>query len=287
VRVINRSDLDALIPDDWYSRADAALEELERLPPEARQTFINANATIWRELKQHLNRISHGKCWYSEVLIADTDLEVEHFRPKGKISKAATPHRGYWWLAFNHNNLRLASPLVNKRRTDARQGDVQGKGSFFPLLDETNRVPDDSLPPRDTRHERPVLIDPCNGADVMLLDYSIERGKVSERFTVDQNEIRFKRAKASIEFYHLNEGTLIKKRKGLQVRIERLAQRIDDLAQRQESTGLSAEQEREYGEVFHELSSLIGASAEFSAFARACINQRGNRGWTEALLISA
>lgn len=158
MRHIRQNDLMGSISDAWSEGSKTALEMLKTKRIEERRDFFIKNYTIWSNLKTAMAALSHDKCWYSEKRIAVSELEVDHFRPKSRVTGATPPHKGYWWLAFDWKNFRLAYSLINKRRTDSREGDVQGKGCYFPLVDETTRVPDNM--PASTAGERPKLIDP-------------------------------------------------------------------------------------------------------------------------------
>lgn len=286
MRHIKNSDLLGLMSEQWLKEAADALEILVGLPPENRSTFINENGKIWSDLKSALSKISHEKCWYSEARIAPSELEIDHFRPKNRVSKSKLPHKGYWWLSFQWTNFRLAYSLVNKRRRDPRDENIQGKGCYFPLIDEDARVTD--AKPAPTDRERPQLIDPCVKADVGLLDYAVEDGKVVERFTLVQDMERHERAKVSIDLFHLNEGTLIRDRHELQVAIRHAANRIEDLETLRESAGpLSKKDQEEYDLFINQIGDLINSASRFSSFARACVRQGGDRGWNTELLITA
>jgi hypothetical protein len=285
MRHIKKGDLLGYMPDTWIDEAERTLAELKTRLPEERSEFINKNYKLWSKLKLHMARISHEKCWYSEARLAISELEIDHFRPKNQVTGAKSPHNGYWWLAFTWSNFRLAYSLINKRRRDAREGDMQGKGCYFPLLNEDDRVPD--IEPCDTSRERPVLIDPCVKSDVALLGYDVENGKVVEAFGPEHQE-RYLRANRSIDLYHLNEGTLIRDRAELYTAMSHLMDRVERLCTVRETVGLlNEEQEEEYDSLINQLGNFINSASPFSAFARACLQQRGERGWNTNLLLSA
>jgi uncharacterized protein (TIGR02646 family) len=285
MRHIKQDDLLGLIGDDWLLRAEAALEALKQLPPEGRSKFIKDHSELWSELKEHLSKLSHEKCWYSEARVPLSELEIDHFRPKNRVTACLNQHSGYWWLAFEWKNFRLACSLANKRRHDIRGDAVFGKGCHFPLLDENARVPDAN--PADVTPEKPKLIDPCVMADVRLLDYAVEFGKVVERYDRVSDAVRHDRAKISIELYHLNEGTLIRDRKDLQVAVTFISRQIESLCRQREAGGLSAEQESEYDRLINQVSGYINATSRYSAFARACLLQQADLGCNKVLLVAS
>ena len=73
------------------------------------KAFIDANSGVWGEIKNELLEMSHGKCWYSEAPDAVSDWHVDHFRPKKRaLDEDKTEHEGYYWLAFDWKNYRIA-----------------------------------------------------------------------------------------------------------------------------------------------------------------------------------
>ncbi|WP_295240171.1 hypothetical protein [uncultured Brevundimonas sp.] len=285
MRYIKQTDLLKHVSDQWKQDAAAALDALSRLDTAARAKFIGDNGNIWSLLKAPMSALSHDKCWYSEKRIAISELEVDHWRPKNRVTGAKPPHKGYWWLAFDWKNFRLAYSLINKRRTDAREGNVQGKGCHFPLIDEADRVSDAAI--ASIAGERPKLIDPCIASDVLLLDYAVEDGLVVERHKAAEDAVRFERAKVSIDLFHLNEGNLIVDRHALYVAIDHWARRIEDLEERRAADSLTVNQEGEYVELINRVGDCINASAPFSAFTRACLRQKGDLGWNTELLATS
>lgn len=93
------------------------------------------------------DRHYRGKCCYTERR-RDTQLErdVEHFRPKGKVTGES--HPGYWWLAYDWDNLLIVCKVNN----------TVDKGSKFPLLKGGKRAKNEQ---DNLEDERPVLINPA------------------------------------------------------------------------------------------------------------------------------
>ncbi|MDH6265392.1 hypothetical protein M2360_000773 [Rhizobium sp. SG_E_25_P2] len=68
------------------------------------------------EVKEALEKLFHGKCSYCESYYSSTQpVDVEHFRPKGKVDGEET-HPGYWWLAMEWTNLLPSCIDCNRRR---------------------------------------------------------------------------------------------------------------------------------------------------------------------------
>lgn len=104
----------------------------------ARKTFLDtAGNKTWNHHKPSFEKLSHGKCWFTEANATVSDYAIEHFRPKKKIDlitskddypekRTASDINGYWWLAYELENLRLAAYKPN-----------QLKGNYFPLRSDS------------------------------------------------------------------------------------------------------------------------------------------------------
>ena len=105
---------------------------------------------LWNEdsIREALDeRHYRGKCCYTERR-RDIKLErdVEHFRPKGKVTDEN--HPGYWWLAYDWDNLLIACKVNN----------TIDKDNHFPLLGGGQRANTEA---DMLENERPVLINPA------------------------------------------------------------------------------------------------------------------------------
>ena len=157
-----------LVPKDLLDKAVAAQAELEQLPDEKRAELIKKNSQIWRDFKQHLSEMSYGKCWYSESPEAQSHLDVDHFRPKLEARREEKIcDRGYEWLAFSWENFRLSAQLSNRPNHNAETEETDGKGSWFPLLENSPKA---CWEDRCIDREQPMLLDPTNKADVRLIE---------------------------------------------------------------------------------------------------------------------
>lgn len=87
------------------------------------------NSDIVRET---LETIQKNKCCYCETKSTRSNNDVEHFRPKAAYSsnfKGDRRYPGYFWLAYDWDNLFLACQVCNQIF----------KNDFFPIEDETTR----------------------------------------------------------------------------------------------------------------------------------------------------
>jgi len=104
-----------------------------------------------RSVKEELIAMQHEKCAFCEAKpLHVSDGDVEHFRPKGGVRQADSEpleRPGYYWLAYEWNNLLFACERCNRRH----------KRNLFPLADPDRRA----RSPRDaSAHEAPIFIDP-------------------------------------------------------------------------------------------------------------------------------
>jgi uncharacterized protein (TIGR02646 family) len=102
-------------------------------------------------VKKALILAQHKKCCFCERLVGD-DGDVEHFRPKSaycqqKGKKFERP--GYYWLAYNWENLYLSCGPCNQRQ----------KKNLFPLADPANRA---QLHNNNITVEEPLFVNPSN-----------------------------------------------------------------------------------------------------------------------------
>ena len=114
---------------------------------------------LWKtnEVKQFLYQSQNKKCCYCERLRDQAEMDVEHFRPKARI-KENPEHPGYWWLAYNWDNLLIACKKCNNK-----------KGSQFPLKNENKRAREYE----EIEKENPLLINPLIENPEDLIEYYI------------------------------------------------------------------------------------------------------------------
>lgn len=122
------------------------LEDLRKLgrPP------VSKEIKGYRVVSDDLWRAQHFKCCYCEQKLTSSYNDVEHYRPKARANRrpGSGEIHGYWWVAFNWDNLLFACPNCN--RTE--------KNDLFPL--RAGCVP--LFPEQATPGgEHPLLIDPA------------------------------------------------------------------------------------------------------------------------------
>ena len=203
-----------IAPDaEWFQKAKDATEKAIESVGKGSIVFdrdIYA-ATIVRGA---LGKIFHDKCGYCEYSLARTDSNVEHYRPKSRVSQAPH-HPGYYWLAYEWSNLLAACTYCNQLRRDPPGWQVaggtraSGKADSFPLLDEEKRA---QSPSDDISLEVPLLLNPTvdEPSEHMTFDplgYPVAKSDMGE---------------SSISIYHLNSRRLNKDR-------QRVIARVTDL----------------------------------------------------------
>ncbi|HTB83468.1 MAG TPA: hypothetical protein VK742_07440 [Candidatus Sulfotelmatobacter sp.] len=178
-------------------------------PVAERTEFINQNRNAtWAhaEVLTALRDITGNKCWYSEVQLDGADPNVDHFRPKGRVREVDadllnTGHEcaGYWWLAFEFSNYRLAAMHANQRRVDTNT--AGGKWDYFPI--RGNRTADGT--PLGEIMEDFLALDPCSPTDVRLLWFDPDGKPCVSNWKRKPNAGDVERVKATIWLYHLDK----------------------------------------------------------------------------------
>jgi len=272
------------LPATWIARANALVAQLAGASILQRARIIKKNAALWSEIKDALWAAGGEKCWYSEVLLPVGEVEVEHFRPKGRLSGEKFP--GYWWLAFNWNNYRVASHLANTRRYDKLNSGLRGKGGYFPLQAGSRGAYSANPPANDPlciRCEIPLLLDPVNANDVRLIAFD-QDGLPGPNLFHCREQPAIERVQRSIEFYSLDDSLLSARRADVWKRVLEWTDEMEQLVADGEKAALSEKDRNRQDTLTNLIADAIDQSAEFSAVAIAALQVRGNRGWNTALL---
>lgn len=171
-------------------------------------------------VKAAINAIFEFKCAYCESGYGATaPVDVEHFRPKGRVKTPAGDQQGYWWLAADWDNLLASCIHCNRANTqtlfDGRTL-VTGKADHFPLADESKRARSEGA----EAHETHLLINPCAEDPRALLRFVVAREGpcdlnnpiLVKPVLEDAGSLGHRRAQTSIEIYGLNRVHLVKER---------------------------------------------------------------------------
>jgi hypothetical protein len=243
--------------DAWLAESARLVGELAKLNAagkvKERNEFIDKNSDHWGKLKPWLLALSGGKCWFTEARDIASHLDVEHFRPKKAARNARGPERdGYWWLAFDYMNFRIAGTVPNRK-----------KGAWFPLR---RGSPSSSYGWRCEGDEVPHFLDPTNAHDVTLLAFD-EEGKAVPAPGVSRWD--YVRVRRTVDRLKLTEHQLLaeERRKVWQ----KTAKLLDKYQRALAKAATSAAARHEVKSVACEITSLTKPESELSAVAKWCI----------------
>ena len=198
------------------------------------------------QVKDALKEIQHDKCCYCERRVAPSEGQVDHFRPKGAFRQSKNDrnkeHPGYYWLAYQWDNLVLACRTCNLKKSD-----------YFPLQHPEQRARS-HLDSVDT--ESPLLLNPY--AETELREHLTFNGSGCEHGT--------ERGRVTVEVLRLNEPYLQEERQ----HVLKMLEFACDV--------LCAEAEPSFGDIVRDARRRIIEAAQrdvpFSAMARDYLRSR-------------
>jgi hypothetical protein len=122
-----------------------------------------------RAVKTALEVVHASKCCYCERLVTGfASAHVEHWRPKAYVQQtrgAVQERPGYFWLAYDWNNLFLSCDECNCK-----------KGNLFPLADPDKRARNPQAP---LGNETPFFLNPggpINPREHIMFHQEVPRG---------------------------------------------------------------------------------------------------------------
>lgn len=196
-------------PDRLGPEMQAALDAWVNGPAAAaRKTVVGANPAIrpellkqreitkvYQALRDYLLSLFHNHCAYCEVDYRSATVQVEHFRPKAKVTED-NQHPGYYWLMFEPGNLLPSCSRCNNR-----------KRNRFPIAGTRAMNVSDNLAGED-----PELLNPYIDEDIEAHIQVIADESDPKKFgaVVEVNGSR--KGKASILVYGLNDDEKIRAR---------------------------------------------------------------------------
>lgn len=124
---------------------------------------IEKTEELWRNdnVTDELFTSHKRKCCYCErIRDRKREMDVEHYRPKGKVDGES--HPGYWWLVFNWNNLLWSCKTCNQKYKD----------TIFTLLPSGTRACNEES---DLSLEKPHLINPKLEDPSQFLSFHVDR----------------------------------------------------------------------------------------------------------------
>ena len=212
------------------------------------------NGKLWREFKELLYELQHGKCCYCERGLLMGEAHVEHFRPKAKVEEAER-HPGYWWLAYSWENLLLACETCNIK-----------KGAKFPLEPGSERLdPEDC----DLEKEKPILINPLKEDPEEFIEYDFFEEDIEECTEDDLSEKLMVKAVGKCE----RGQKTVSKLTGINNRymMQERASKLENFEEYELWAGLKDNKDR----ASKRLSKYISRRSEFSGFARFYFRKKG------------
>jgi len=260
LRYIDLDGLEEHIPDDWVQEAEELRQNLfDATDSAARKEIINKHMH-WNDIRmvRALKMYFHNKCWYTDSRELISDFCVDHFRPVNEVKdendNILEDHGGYWWEAYNWRNYRLTGKRVNSASSNDQQTETQGKGSYFPLVDESRRANTHT----DTlASELPIILDPTEPMDVLLITYGADGVPIPVTPEPDDQNlpepIDRKRARLTIKYLNLDSPILNGERKNIYRDTKRIVTRINNLADEYAHHHADSV----YGELRSEIRSLI------------------------------
>lgn len=208
-------------------------------------------------VKYALDKLFFGKCAYCESRYANqAPVDVEHYRPKGRIARVAN-HPGYWWLAMVWDNLLPSCIDCNRRRwqdlprfpeslaqllaAPEMQGVKAslGKQDLFPIAGAARATAD--FPGID---EQPDLINPCVDVPEEHLVFHIDRGDpLGLVLPTFKDNVPSRRGLTSIHVYGLNRLGLVQERTRVLRKLDFLSRLIDEIGKISETLLASLDQQ--------------------------------------------
>jgi 5-methylcytosine-specific restriction endonuclease McrA len=189
---------------EWQRRA--AAETARAVQARTAGTPYEFKSALWTELKDYLFRLFDGKCAYCEAVVQDVASgDVEHYRPKKKVEEDPA-HPGYYWLAYDPQNLFPCCEKCNRARA---------KMNHFPIQGQRAVSPSDDL-----AQEKPLLLNPYTEVPPKHLQF-IPNNNGTFPGTVAGTTPE---GQASVQFYNLRREALREARaraqSGTQQRLE-------------------------------------------------------------------
>lgn len=267
-------DMDLLQLDPQVkSNLEAATERVRQLPTlEQKYRFIKSKNDLWRSTLGYLARLTDNteddcKCWYCECDGGEGFyFQVDHFRPKQRVknkgAKKDEYEPGYWWLAFNPINYRVACQKCNTG---------SGKIDQFPRADDSIRA----VVEGGERKEKPLLLDPIVSTDPRLLTFT-QDGNIHPASHC--NEAETKRVDVSIKVYNLRARSKREGRRKIWDECKKnILIAVEAYDKRKESYFLSPDKKEsnisDYTNACARINKMTRRNAKFSSTAKSCIKE--------------
>jgi uncharacterized protein (TIGR02646 family) len=216
--------------------------------------------SYWLEDDVRLTLWDHQghKCCYCERKIeSKREPDIDHFRPKGKVTGATRKNSGYWWLAYDWTNLYFSCKTCNQKH----------KKNHFPLLKGGRRA---RAHASNLTNELPVLIDPIEDRPEELIGFTWDPGPVPSKIPLAMpiGKDPAGRGEKTIKILGLDRSLLNDERGGLLLGLHALARKMQAALYLPNATRLLTEAKKEIRET-------TSAANSFAGFRRAFFRAQG------------
>jgi uncharacterized protein (TIGR02646 family) len=197
----------AALPDKLISsiRVDLILDSITTKNKHVFSSKVYRDTTL-----SALEKLYKSKCAYCETdTSAGAPMQVEHYRPKAKVTEDST-HLGYYWVAYEWSNLILSCSKCNNKKRN--RFPILGNRIVEPVLDG------DGLPTNEFRVANSAAFAAEN---VLLLHPEIDNIEEQFLFKVKCEIIGLtQKAQKTIEVCGLNREELVFKRLSISNKIK-------------------------------------------------------------------
>jgi uncharacterized protein (TIGR02646 family) len=212
-----------------------------------------------REVKAALRDAQHRKCAFCESNFDHTGYgDIEQIRPKAGYKQRETDELkrpGYYWLAYEWNNLFYACQLCNQRF----------KRNLFPLKDGRRRARSHT---HDLSKEEPLLVDPCARDPSAYVGFR-------EEYAYAVGGCR--EGEVTIEVLGLNREELLEVRRR-RLKILKFLVSLRDRLRKEIATAPTPERSEDLREVEEILRASREDGGEYAAMARAFLDRSAPAG---------
>jgi hypothetical protein len=245
------------VGNPWLEETEQAKKHYQGGATDSFDFKLYNHSTVKDELKKTFVKCAYCESNYGAVF----DGDVEHFRPKGKVSEKTPQTPGYYWLANEWDNLFLACQHCNQRRKHLLDGETKltglGKLDQFPIEPKEHRM---HSPTGDFAREEQarLLLNPCTDDPIPHLAYEPEEGVVVP-LTL--------KGKKSVEVFALQRPYLVKERKKRLLEVFAQIDRVKRVLVLMNQQPAVPEWKRWFTD---ELSYLLSYSADHAPYAGMC-----------------
>lgn len=181
------------VPPDIVINEGALRVEEYKVEFDKGEVNFEFDSTIYghTSVKNKLRELQSHKCCFCESKFTHVSYgDVEHFRPKAGWVQDNEPINkpGYYWLAYDWDNLLLSCQLCNQRH----------KKNYFPVADATKRAVSHN---NDIFLEQPLFLHPVHDDPTLHIEYDenipiakSDRGKITiEKLGLKRKELNEQR----------------------------------------------------------------------------------------------